>query len=154
MDTGPWFPYREAKGRVREIMNIFQVLIWNSQKDWTGCTQHLILGSSSHILFCEKLGEEQAWVPSLDLPVTGNGFTGASMHGQGNKKVNLNPPLLDLNTPSPVFGQAHDFHCPNIPKLTGIFWRGTWTSTARGLRGCHVKKLSLPSDQALYDTVG
>lgn len=43
MDTGPWFPYRKVKGRVREVLNVFQVFIWNSQKDWTGGTQHLIL---------------------------------------------------------------------------------------------------------------
>ena len=71
----------------------------------------------------------------------------------GEQKVNLNPYLLDLNTPSPVFRQAHDLHSPNILKPMGIFWRGAWTSTAMGLRGRRVKKLSLPSAQALYGAV-
>lgn len=154
MDTGPWFPYRKAKCRVREVINIFQVFIWKSQ--WTGWDVHSSWSWVPHPISCsgEKLGDEQAWVPSLHLPVTGNwGSQEQACMARGEKKVNLNPYLLDLNTPSPVFGKAHDLHSPNILKLMGIFWRGTWTSTARGLRGCHVKKLSLPSAQALYDTV-
>lgn len=151
MDTGPWFPYRKAKGRVREVLNIFQVFIWNSQKDWTGCTQHLIFIIPYPVLR-RSWGKNKRGCHLSLSQWQETGSRGPACMARGIK-VNLNPPLLDLNTPSPVFRQAHDFLSPNILKLTGTFWRGTWTSTARGLRGCHVKKLSLPSDQALYDTV-